>query len=119
MNNRKVKYLITFWRFFVIVCILFFGQLFVPSTYAQLMSGNWSFIGTFPSGTFQDFVIDPNNQNISYLATDNGLYKSINGGINWTSLYSDTRITRVAVFQNNSNIIYASSFGDGPVLKCT
>jgi photosystem II stability/assembly factor-like uncharacterized protein len=44
-----------------------------------------TFVGT--SGTHSDhqqLVFDPSNPNICYVATDGGVYKSIDGGQNWT-----------------------------------
>ena len=38
-----------------------------------------------------DITYDPNNTNIIYVACDGGVYKSVNGGANWTAINSGLR----------------------------
>jgi hypothetical protein len=84
---------------------------------------DWKFIGPFnrPTGTgigrVNCIFVDPNNDNTIYAgAAFGGLWKSTNGGSNWTSLLSNQfqsiGITSVAIPKSNSNIIYAGT-GDG------
>ncbi len=67
-------------------------------------------------------IIDPNNSNVIYIAAigplwskggERGLYKSIDGGINWSLiLYIDenTGVNDVIIDPRNTDILYASSF---------
>jgi len=74
----------------------------------------WSLI---LSGFFRKTVIDPQNNSIIYTGPHGpsgyGLYKSIDGGINW-NYYSegmtDDNLAAMEVVTENSNIIYVSSF---------
>ena len=69
-------------------------------------------------------AIDPNNSNIIYAGTGdpnisgypligNGIYKSMDGGLNWEHMgLSNTRTTaRIVIDPNNTNIIYAATMG--------
>ena len=69
-------------------------------------------------------AIDPNNSNIVYAGTGdpnisgypligNGIYKSIDGGLNWEHMgLSNTRTTaRIVIDPSNTNIIFAATMG--------
>ncbi|PDS23372.1 LamG-like jellyroll fold domain-containing protein [Flavobacterium branchiophilum] len=77
-------------------------------------SENWTEVGktVFDYGTSQAIKVDPNNENIVYVAHDTRLFKSIDGGQNWTLMLTSTWQNDVEVSPNNSNIVFVSgSFG--------
>ena len=82
----------------------------------------WNNMGLKSSEHIGKIIIDPNNSNIIYVAAigplwskggERGLYKSIDGGINWSLiLYIDenTGVNDVIIDPRNTDILYASSF---------
>ena len=82
----------------------------------------WKNMGLKSSEHIGKIIIDPNNSNIIYVAAigplwskggERGLYKSIDGGINWSLiLYIDenTGVNDVIIDPRNTDILYASSF---------
>lgn len=75
---------------------------------------NWIEVGktVFNFGTAQAIKVDPNNENIVYVAHDTRLFKTIDGGQNWTLLTTTTWQSDVEVSMTNSNIVYLSgTFG--------
>lgn len=99
--------------------ILYFAVLSVnflaPKSYAaQPVKGSWTFVGTILA---EEVVVAPNNPNIFYAVTNNGLLKSIDGGVTWSSIYNTTGITHLAVAPSDSGIIYAGGYGYSPILK--
>jgi hypothetical protein len=48
--------------------------------------------------TTSNFVFDPFNPNTCYVATDGGVYKSINGGQNWTLQSTNLQATQLLSF---------------------
>ena len=72
----------------------------------------------------QDIVIDPNNTQTIYIATesavfgetynDGGVYKSTNGGNSWTQVsngLSNTEVKCLAIDPKNTQLIYAGTLG--------
>ena len=53
-------------------------------------------------------IIDPNNINILIAATDNGIYRSINAGVNWTQTFNGGFFKDLIFKPNNSKVVYAS-----------
>ena len=82
----------------------------------------WKNMGLKSSEHIGKIIIDPNNSNVIYVAAigplwskggERGLYKSIDGGINWSLiLYIDenTGVNDVIIDPRNTDILYASSF---------
>ena len=82
----------------------------------------WKNMGLKSSEHIGKIIIDPNNSNVVYVAAigplwskggERGLYKSIDGGINWSLiLYIDenTGVNDVIIDPRNTDILYASSF---------
>jgi len=80
----------------------------------------WNFIGLENSEHISKILIDPKNSDIIYVAVpgalwcdgkDRGLYKSVNGGLNWENiLYVDekTGCADIIIDPVNPEIIYAS-----------
>jgi|GEM_PF-1863236 len=67
-------------------------------------------------GRTNAITVDPNNKSVLYAATEwGGLYKSTNGGNNWTRLDGHRPVATwdVKVDPSNSNRVYATSFFDG------
>ncbi len=94
----------------VLYCGTETGAIFKSTDKAE----NWTEVGklVFDYGTAQAIKIDPNNENIVYVAHDTRLFKTIDGGLNWTLLTTTTWQSDVEVCNSNSNIIYLSgNFG--------
>ena len=60
-------------------------------------------------------IMNPNNQNILYAATSNGLYKTIDAGDTWTQMISTTYVD-LEFDPSNSSYLYASD-KNGKVYK--
>lgn len=85
---------------------------------------SWSQISgsSLPNGFhILKLIVDPTNENTLYLLTGEGrftcgtavVFQSSDGGQNWTQLAADLgQIMDIALDPNNSNILYASSYGD-------
>ena len=57
-----------------------------------------------------DIIINPTNSNMLWAATSDGLYKSVNGGTNWTlSQTGDFSQGRIRLKPGDSNTVYAVS----------
>jgi hypothetical protein len=52
-------------------------------------------------------MMDPNNSNLIYCATSNGIYRSINGGNQWLKLNS-TNLYNIKLQPNNPGVVYAT-----------
>ncbi|MEM7160944.1 MAG: PKD domain-containing protein [Bacteroidota bacterium] len=61
---------------------------------------------TSQSRTFNELIFDPEDSDILYAATSNGLYKTIDAGDNWVNLLSGN-IEDVAIHPLDNQIIYA------------
>ena len=66
---------------------------------------NWS---TSQSRVMRKIIIDPSNPNVLFVATSNGLWKTIDAGSNWTSVIG-TSIRDVEFNPGNSNTVFACS----------
>ena len=47
----------------------------------------WNEVGNL-NGNLRDILVDPGNENVVYVAANNGLFKSTNGGNNWSNIRS-------------------------------
>src|SRR4029078_11298202 len=79
-------------------------------------AGTWVASGSgIPDVPVDSLVIDPQDSNSIYAATDIGVYASTDGGANWLPLASG--LPRVAVFdigiQNPNRILRAATHGRG------
>lgn len=86
-----------------LVCIL---GVYFNSSYAL----EWESCG-LDNETIMDIVVVPQDNNIIYLGTSKGLFKSENGGVNWDTLIQDMTIFDVVMHPDSSNILYASIGG--------
>ena len=83
-------------------------------------AANWTASGSgLLAGAVTDLVFDPSNSSIIYAATDAGIYKTTNGGTNWSLLSGQPSFppTKLAIDPSNPNIIYTA--GPGGVFKST
>jgi photosystem II stability/assembly factor-like uncharacterized protein len=76
----------------------------------------WTAVGNgLPDTPINAIMVDPNNSNTVFAGTDIGVYRSIDGGINWNP-YS-TGLPRVAVFdmaiQNANRLLRIATHGRG------
>lgn len=66
-----------------------------------------------------DITYDPNNTNIIYVACDGGVYKSVNGGANWTAINSGLRATQFyapfGVHPSSANVMIGGLQDNGVV----
>jgi Secretion system C-terminal sorting domain len=78
--------------------ILIAGVDFYRYTSTNLTTGGSSSVissGSSPiHSDTHDIVYDPNNNNIIYVACDGGVYKSSNGGANWSAINTGLRATQ-------------------------
>ncbi len=58
-----------------------------------------------------DLAIHPTNPNIVYAATSNGVYKTIDGGMNWTQINSTPMAMSLALNTTDTDTLYAA-FGN-------
>ncbi len=58
--------------------------------------------------TVNEINMDPNNSNILIASTNNGIYRSIDGGSSWTQVFSGHNCKDIVMHPTNSNIIYAA-----------
>lgn len=68
---------------------------------------SWNEVGSISSET-NEILIDPSNSNTLWLATDNGLMKSVNGGTAWTTSLAGN-IRDIAIKPGTANTIYAAT----------
>jgi len=70
---------------------------------------NWVSVGdtVFNDGGVQSVEIDPTNENVVYVGVGNKLYKTIDGGSNWTTLLdiSNLQISAITISPANSQIV--------------
>ena len=88
----------------------------VGSTWVQQ---NVSSLGT---GNLELIHVDPSNDDIMYVANGSRLYKSIDGGLNFTSATVSGNITSIDVHSSDSSIVYLTienTSSEQGVLKST
>ena len=83
---------------------------------------NWTNMGLKKSEHIGKIMIDPRDSNVVYVAAegplwapggDRGLYKSTNGGVNWTlvlEIDENTGITDIEFNPENPDVIYAAAY---------
>ena len=77
-------------------------------------SANWILEGpNDPGGRINTIAVHPVNNNIMYSGSAaGGIFKTIDGGVNWTAIADDLAylaISDIVIDPNNSNIIYAAT----------
>jgi photosystem II stability/assembly factor-like uncharacterized protein len=90
---------------------------------AQLSFGaeDWQQCGAIEGGRIQAQAIDPQNTQVLYAAAANGIFKSLNGGENWLSLYrwkTSASVFSLAINPENTLVLYAATTNKG-VYKST
>jgi photosystem II stability/assembly factor-like uncharacterized protein len=95
-----------------LLAVLFLFVISVSFIYSQDGIGVWSQTYSTTDRVYC-MVINPSNQNIMYIGTlENGIYKTINGGINWTQINNGMTYYHVqclAISQSNPNILFAGT----------
>lgn len=90
-----------------------------PRVYRSNDGGtSWETVGNLPTtDTPERYVIDPNDLQNQYLVMTNALYKSENGGQDWslitTGLPDDARYRALTVDPTQSNVLYVGLQGKG------
>lgn len=86
--------------------------------YSSDAGSSWRNI--FPSGNVYDFVLDPRNSGVVYISLGNKVYKTLNLGANWQSVYLETRakvlITALAIDPVDNLLVYLNT-SNGEVYK--
>ncbi len=87
----------------------------------KLTNGNWvqHNVDALGVGNVDLISVDPSNNNIMYVGNGTVLYKSVNGGVNFSVVsFTTDNIESITVHSSNSNIIYLTTGGaSGEVLK--
>jgi len=87
----------------------------------KLTNGNWvqHNLDALGTGNIDLISVDPSNNNIMYVANETVLYKSVNGGVNFSPVsFTTDNIESIAVHSSDSNFIYLTTGGaSGEVLK--
>lgn len=65
-------------------------------------------------------AIAPSNANVIYVGNDGGIFRTLDGGVNWTSLnntaFSATQLYSLALHPTDQNFTLAGAQGNGPAL---
>lgn len=77
---------------------------------------SWTTLSAGASGTVREIVIHPTNSNIVFVCSSNGIRRSTDAGITWTSVFS-TQIEDLEFKTDNPNIIVA--VGNSSVIRST
>lgn len=77
----------------------------------RLNGTTWEQIsGVVGSGNIEDIEVDPNNPMVIYVAEDNIVFRSENGGITFSTFnVFDSEISDIAINANDSNILYVTT----------
>lgn len=68
----------------------------------------WTLSLSFNNNTIVGgLLMDPNNSNLIYCSTNKGLYRSLDGGMQWLKLNS-TNLYNIKIQPNNPSVIYAT-----------
>ncbi|MES2764037.1 MAG: T9SS type A sorting domain-containing protein [Bacteroidota bacterium] len=79
--------------------------------------GNWTQMGTIPgSGTILYIAAAPSNTNVLYAAKSTAIYKTIDHGVNWTTITTglptgSAQISRIAVDNTDADNVFVSFSG--------
>ena len=68
----------------------------------------WNSAGNITASSMNDIFIDPNNTNVLWVATSNGVFKSTNAGASWTLKLSQN-IIDLKIKPGNTTTMYAAS----------
>lgn len=102
------------------------SDMLLPTESVSIQGINtWSYLGPEQSAPqVIQIVIDKKNPNIIYAATNQGVFRSIDGGESWISKngglgsYGQLVVTGIVIDPTNSNTLYISTWGAG-LLKST
>jgi len=124
-------------KYFIVVTVLFLSSLAITNQVAansELFSelppqsglmdvqgiNTWTYLGP-EQGAPQvtQIVIDQNDPNIVYVATNQGVFRSVDGGESWVAKngglgsYGQLVVTGIVIDPSNSNTLYISTWGAG------
>ncbi len=66
----------------------------------------WSHVTSFPNTRINKILVNPLNPQSIVVASDDGLFKSYNGGLTWISMYTNQEFTDAEYKPNDTTIIY-------------
>jgi photosystem II stability/assembly factor-like uncharacterized protein len=78
---------------------------------------NWNLMQHIDNvSNFNQFFVDYYSQNLIYLTSEDGLYKTLDGGQNWAKITlpvesNETNVRAIAIARSSGNIVYASVGG--------
>jgi hypothetical protein len=78
----------------------------------------WTSVGRLMSGTVSKILIHPTNSNIIFTAAQNGVFRSTDGGVNWTKTYANS-IEDIEFKPGDPNIMYATGPFSPSVIRST
>ncbi len=104
---------INLFRIFLIGLVVLFFHLLAPQSHAfQPTVGSWTYLG-FSGCTTWEPSVDPNNANIVYIPSCQGIQKSVDGGTTWSVLSSTHGgYGPIVVDPTNSSVLYSGE-GNG------
>jgi len=84
---------------------------------------SWTLQGKpqFTGACFYKMAVNPNNENIAFGATNQGLYRTLDGGLNWAKITNGLPVISatvvaccdVVIHPTNPNIVYCAFWADG------
>ena len=78
----------------------------------DLCSGEWLMVSPSFGSLIDVFETDPNDENIMYAGVNNRLFRSINGGLNFSQIrIFSSNISSIEVNNGNSELIYITTSG--------
>jgi photosystem II stability/assembly factor-like uncharacterized protein len=86
---------------------------FIGKENLKSAEGEWVLLTNNPGigVKITDIVVDPNNSEIIYVAGDNGVWKSSDGGKKWNQVVTGISVTCIIMDSKNSNVIFAGTYG--------
>jgi cysteine-rich repeat protein len=80
-------------------------------------AGVWTNLGTFSTDVVTTIAVDPSNPSVIYAGTSvNGVYKTVDGGVNWsndTVGLTSSYMLSVVIDPMTPSTVYAGTFGGG------
>jgi len=100
-------------KIFTLVAILAILFSFIGKENLKSSEGEWVLLTNNPGigVKITDIVIAPTNSKIIYTAGDSGVWKTIDGGKNWSQIITGISFTCLIMDSKNSNVVFAGTYG--------
>jgi photosystem II stability/assembly factor-like uncharacterized protein len=92
------------------------GLLSIAGAQLSIGAEEWQQCGAIEGGRILAQAIDPQNTQVVYAAAANGIFKSLDGGENWLSLYrwkTRASVFSLAINPENTQVLYAATTNEG------